>query len=105
MRREKYQNKIIKECLNATLNAPFFPEWEFVTLFGFTREEVKAVLDQWPDADRTNTHIKFIINSSFNNLTGYPIANAEKWPEFISVPREKLLKIYTNWRKKNFNSQ
>jgi hypothetical protein len=46
-----------------------------------------------------NEFIKVVINNSFNNLIGYPIKNKEKWPEFISVSRKKLIKIYADWRK------
>jgi hypothetical protein len=99
MDKNKSHHKIIRECLNAAVNGPFFPDWEFATLFGLAREEIKQILNQWPDVDINNGLIKTAINSSFNNLTGYPINEEEKWPEFISVSRKKLIKIYTVWRK------
>lgn len=36
--------KIIGDCLRATVEGPFFPEWEFHILFGLTRAEVARVL-------------------------------------------------------------
>lgn len=99
MSKSKLHRTVIRECLDAVVNGPFFPDWEFATLFGFTRQEIKAILDQWPDVDINNDLIKIAISKSFNNLTGYPINNEERWPEFISVSRNKLIKIYTGWQK------
>ncbi len=100
MRKSKSYNKIISECLNAVVNGPFFPDWEFATLFGLTREEIKKILDKWPAVDEENEDIKIAINNSFNNLLGYPIANDDKWPEYISINRNKLRVIFADWRKK-----
>ena len=38
-------SRVIGECLRAAVNGPFFPDWEFSTLFGLTRDEVRAVAD------------------------------------------------------------
>ncbi len=93
------QQKIIKECLNAVVNGPFIPDWEFATLFGCSREEVAEIYHQWPDVDMQSNQVKAVINNCFNNLTGYPLSNADKWPDFISVSGKKLKKIYEDWRK------
>jgi hypothetical protein len=47
---------------------PFFPEWEFSTLFGLERAEVRAIADAWPViADREKTEVA--INNALNNLS------------------------------------
>jgi hypothetical protein len=99
MSKNKSHHTVIKECVNAAANGPFFPDWEFATLFGLTRKEVREILNQWTDVDTASEHTRTAINSSFNNLTGYPISNEEQWPDFISVSRKKLKKIYAIWRK------
>lgn len=103
MGKSKLHRKVTRECLDAVVRGPFFPDWEFVTLFGFTKEEIKAILDKWPDVDMNNDLIKIAINNSFNNLTGYPINNEEKWSEFISVSRSKLKKYMPAGEKKFYN--
>jgi hypothetical protein len=42
--------KIIGQCLRAASDGPFFPDWEFHTLFGLEREEVAAVAASWPSS-------------------------------------------------------
>lgn len=54
---------IIRGCLNATVNGPFFAEWEFHALFGLTRSEVEFVLAKWPDLpDETPTDMTHLQN-------------------------------------------
>lgn len=71
---------IIKGCLNAAVNGPFFPEWEFHALFGLRRSEVEIVLIEWPNLPVEtqpgyDSHEHFqaaAINNAMNNLLGYP---------------------------------
>ncbi|WP_162584044.1 hypothetical protein [Variovorax sp. PBS-H4] len=37
-------SSIISECLWAAADGPFFPDWEFSTLFGLSREEVRDLI-------------------------------------------------------------
>ena len=43
--------ELVRQCLRAAVQGPFFPDWEFHTLFGLEREDVAAVLSRWPDLD------------------------------------------------------
>ena len=38
------EQKVIYECLQASVNGSFFPDWEFHTLFGLTRDEVREII-------------------------------------------------------------
>lgn len=40
--------EIAEECLRAAVEGPFFPDWEFHTLMGVSREEARTVLEAWP---------------------------------------------------------
>lgn len=102
MTNDKFQIKILGECLNAVVNGPFIPDWEFHTLFGLTRNEVNAVLQAWPMVEERDNTVRTVINNSLNNLLGYPIDNPEKWAEFISVSKNQLEEIYLDWRKRNY---
>ena len=42
------ERNIVLECLRGAAEGPFFPDWEFQTLFGLTRKEVKDIADAWP---------------------------------------------------------
>lgn len=95
---EKERN-VVRECLRAAVDGPFFPDWEFHTIFGLTREEVKAVLMSWPELDETNDSVVRAINNSFNNLLGYPARNKQElWPNYISVSGIDLARIFDKWK-------
>lgn len=74
----------IKECLEATVNGPFFDEWEFQTLFGINRSQVNDVLSKWPKLDLENEDDYYVIRQSLAQLIGYPHRKEKKWSEFIS---------------------
>src|SRR3954447_24759420 len=63
--------EIIGRLLVEVVGGPYFPEWEFQTLFGLTRFEVRNVADIWPhttDPDRAAD----VVIQSLSQLRGYP---------------------------------
>jgi hypothetical protein len=92
------ERNIVLECLRAAVEGPFFPDWEFQTLFGLERKEVKEIADAWPALNERDRKIAMAINGSFNNLLGYPHRCEKEWPRFISVSREEAENIYSKWR-------
>ena len=87
------QKEIIGECLHAAANGPFFPDWEFHTLFGLVREEVASVAASWPQTHADEETIFLAINNALVNLIGYPIDSEEQWDSYISVPRAEVSRI------------
>ena len=71
---------IIRRCLGATVDGPMFPDWEFYTLFGLTRDEIRDVLATWPDLPKvipdgydTAASVRTVaITNALANLLGYP---------------------------------
>jgi hypothetical protein len=93
------ERTVVRECLRAAVEGPFFPEWEFRTLFGVTRGEVKNVLNSWPKLEESDEKVILAINNSLNNLLGYPLGHEQKeWPKFISVSREEVGRIFLKWK-------
>ncbi len=91
------QKKIIGECLDAAANGPFFPEWEFSTLFGLERSEVAKIAKDWPNIDLDGAFVDLAINNALCNLWGYPIDKESAWDSLISVSRSEvgeLLALY-----------
>lgn len=86
------EKTIVKECLNAVINGPFIPDWEFQTLLGLTRSELTAIFEHWPQVLEQRALVG--IRNALGNLIGYPIDNEEKWPEYISVSKEKVSEIF-----------
>jgi len=63
--------EVVKSCFDAAVSGPFFPEWEFQTLFGLSRDDLRQVAAQWPE----NLCEPIAENAVFNtltNLSGYP---------------------------------
>lgn len=93
------EREVVRECLRAAVEGPFFPEWEFGTIFGLQRDEVRQVLLSWPELDEADESVVLAINNSFNNLLGYPIGNMEEiWPKYITVSGAVLAKIFDKWK-------
>jgi hypothetical protein len=90
--------RIIGECLRASVDGPFFPDWEFSSIFGLEREEVAKVANKWPSVDPGNEVVGIAINNSMNWLLSYPHKKYDKWSNFISVSPQKSYEVYNRWR-------
>ena len=86
---------VMKACLRAAVDGPFFPEWEFATLFGLERDEVRDVLLSWPEAADRDLQFN-AVNNAFGDLLGYPHGRDDVWGDFIPVDREQLRDLF--WR-------
>jgi hypothetical protein len=96
---DERERDVVRQCLYAAVEGPFFPEWEFGTIFGLQRDEVSRILMSWPDLDETNESVVRAINNSLNNLLGYPTRNKQEiWPKFISVSGMELARIFDKWK-------
>ena len=81
---------LVGQVLHAAVDGPFFPEWEFHTLFGLMRSEVRAVADAWPNVDLTSEEVTLAINNSLNHLLGYPHRKHSVWSQWISASPAQL---------------
>src|ERR1700746_3012128 len=84
------RRRLVGQALRAAVDGPFFPEWEFHTLFGLTRSEVRAVADAWPNVRLTSADVALAVNNSLNNLLGYPHGQDSVWSQWISAERPQL---------------
>jgi hypothetical protein len=90
--------RVVFECLRASVDGPFFPDWEFHTLFGLERQEVARIVAALPDIDDSDESVSLAINNSMGNLLGYPHGEAAAWQRFISVPQAEVKRIFDRWR-------
>lgn len=86
------ERQTIGECLRATTFGDFFPDWEFETLFGVSRNKVKKIAEQWPNVDWGDQYIRAIIINSLGQLLGYPHGQEQLWSEYITVSPEEVKK-------------
>jgi hypothetical protein len=90
--------QIIQRCLRAAVEGPFFPEWEFQTLFGLTRAEVARVLLAWPDVDDRDEEVDLAVHNSLGNLLGYPHGEKHAWDRFIAVTPARVEEALQRWK-------
>ncbi|WP_280685539.1 hypothetical protein [Kitasatospora sp. MAA19] len=89
--------RIIKECLDAAVNGPFFEDWEFHTLMGFTREEIAAVEASWPSPPTLDLEDD-AVNNVLGNLLGYPHGVESRWHKYLTPTREQVAQVRARWR-------
>jgi hypothetical protein len=76
---------IVGQCLRAAAEGPFFPDWEFQTLMGVSREELTRLALRWPSVATEREITTDIVVSVLNNLLGYPHGKESAWGDFIKV--------------------
>jgi hypothetical protein len=91
------EREIVGESLRAAAAGPFFPDWEFQTLFGVERSVVLRLAESWPAVDDCET-AELAINNSLNNLVGYPHGCDAVWSDWISVTPEDLQAVLAKLR-------
>jgi hypothetical protein len=93
------EREVVRQCLRATVEGPFFPDWEFETIFGLERNDVKKVLSSWPELNEADESAVLAINNTLNNLLGYPTPNKrEIWRTYISVMPWDVAAIFDKWK-------
>src|SRR3954471_19325806 len=66
------EKQTVFECLRAASDGPFFPDWEFPTLFGLERDQVRRIVAAIPHIDDSSEEVALAINNAMVNLFGYP---------------------------------
>jgi hypothetical protein len=89
---------ILGQALRAAADGPFFPDWEFHTLFGLERSEVRAIADGWPQLAASSEDVAIAVNNSLNNLLGYPHQQDAVWSRWVSVDRHQLSELFNRLR-------
>jgi hypothetical protein len=90
---------IVAQALRAAADGPFFSDWEFHTLFGLERIEVRAIADAWPEPTASSGEVERAVDNSLNNLLGYPHKKDCVWSEWISVDRHQLEELFHRLRR------
>lgn len=87
-----------KESLVAAARGPFFPDWEFQTLFGLERSEVESIANSFSSDTSLNGDVALALNNAMNNLLGYPHGQDAAWAQWFSVTPAELQVIFSRWR-------
>jgi hypothetical protein len=89
--------RIFHEALSAATRGPFFPDWEFPTLFGLERAEVERIALDFAESTEISGPVRIALNGALNNLLGYPHQCHDLWHDWISVTPAELSEIYESW--------
>jgi hypothetical protein len=89
--------QVIQECLDAAVHGPFFPDWEFHTLMGFTRDQIAVIAQAWPNNEDSEDQDD-AVNNVLNMLLGYPHGYERRWQEYFSVTPQEIAQTLTRWR-------
>ena len=87
-----------KESLVAAARGPFFPDWEFHSLFGFDRLEFIAIADSFSPITPLTGDVALALNGAMNNLIGYPHNKEATWSQWLTVTPAELQAVYFRWR-------
>jgi hypothetical protein len=82
--------RTVQECLNAVVEGPFIPEWEFQTLFGVDREVVRSVYLAWQRGDFDHDDAGCAVIGALNHLLGYPHGREGEWSKYISANPDEV---------------
>ena len=91
--------EIVRLSLQAAVQGPYFPDWEFEWLFGVPRDSVAAVLSAWPRVDEHSQVAEVAINNAFVNLLWYPHGMTEELEDELGVTTSRLQQVFGKWRK------
>ncbi len=70
-------------------DGPFVEDWEFQTLMGVSRDEMRLIHDNWeePPSDETLS----VVRDALNNLIGYPHGRMAEVEEMISATKAEMI--------------
>lgn len=96
LRREA--SDVVERMLLAAVNGPYFPDWEFEVLFGFTRAQMSKIAEEWPNPDASRKRIEAAVGNAFTNLLGYPHGMEAELERAVGVPLPALEEELRKWR-------
>ncbi|MCA9394607.1 MAG: hypothetical protein KC900_10415 [Candidatus Omnitrophica bacterium] len=77
--------QIIRECLEAAVKGPFFPDWETHSLIGLEKCEIQALSKVWWEERIESPKLALAVNNVLVNLLHYSHGEEKTWSSFISV--------------------
>lgn len=90
------EKDLVRRCLVACADGPFFEDAEFATLFGMTRDELRAVIGRAPWPAPAAREVVVAISSAFGNLLGHPHRRDEQLAEH-GVTRAQIEQLSQRW--------
>ena len=93
------EREVLRRSLVAAAEGPYFPDWEFQTLFGVTRAEVSDVVRAWQCLDESHDVFRRAINNALVHLIHYPHGQTLQLERELGVTTAQLEKVFAKWRR------
>jgi hypothetical protein len=86
------ESALLDACFRETTEGPYFPDWEFPTLFGATRDKVRASRRHWATGkmDGQDHHVA---SQVLTNLISYPHGLAKQLGDTVGGSVDELSKL------------
>ena len=85
---------IIKKCLFEAVHGTYFPDWEFRTLMGIDRNQVRDILASWPE-NCSNEEVRIDVKSVIGSLLFYPHRQRDHLVEQLAISEKALVELLT----------
>jgi len=85
---------IIGDALRLAADGPLFPDWEFQTLFGIERDDVRDVATRWPNVDVKDDIVQLAVLGSLNLFVGYPHGYDELLEKTLGVDTQFIRELF-----------
>jgi hypothetical protein len=93
----------VRHAIRASAEGGFFPDGEFETLFGVTRDIVRKVYQAWPQRSVSPEEFSCAVLGSLNQLIGYPHGRDAELLEYVPEAPASLQRALE--RLSSFNRQ
>ncbi len=85
------EREIIQKVFLASVNGPFFEDWEFSTLIGMERNQLTNLLESWPNYNDKDDDVLFnAIHNCIGNLLYYPHKKEQLFNQMVSAGEKEL---------------
>jgi hypothetical protein len=88
---------VIGECFALATEGSVFPEWEFRTLFGRSRDELREVAAQLTKEATVTRPTAKAVQNVCANVFGYPGVTAAEWNKWVSVSAAEARVCFDRW--------
>jgi hypothetical protein len=85
---------LIGRCLYEAANGEYFPDWEFQTLIGVDRQEVRKAASSWLTNEVIPDEVMDTTRVVLNNLLGYPHGREADLERATGVNAEKVAVVF-----------
>ena len=90
-----YESELVRQCLLAAADGPFFDDWEFKALIGLDWGKVRRLAQHWPAVNLHSHGLSNVAVNALHNLLGYPHGHEADVARFVGAGTGEVESIMT----------